>query len=100
MVQFNEGDSYGNYQNAFTKNGKYPGSSIQEIFNLNISQANLAIEKPIVSNLGTVNEGYVAPTTLGSWGCKANTDFGWNGGFTAWQWNQQDEYPILNWRSE
>ena len=94
---FNEGNSYGTYETMFTKNSKYPGSSVQEIMNLGVSYASLVVAKPVIQSIGTVHDGYVDAISLGQWACSASSNFGWNDGFTAWTWNSKDEYNVLDW---
>merc|ERR1719378_174958 len=100
LVMFNEGSSYGTFNNMFENNAKYPGSAVGEVVAMGVTLASVGVTKPVIPSLGTVGEGYVDPVTLGQWACNANSTKGWNEGFTGWTWNTQDEYPVLDWPVE
>merc|ERR1712178_199217 len=43
------------------------------------------------------DNGFEDPASLHDWGCQANNDFGWTGGFVGWTWNSNDGYDTINW---
>merc|ERR1712110_246621 len=57
----------------------------------------VAIVKAQDSAESSVLSGYVDPTKLANWGCQANNDFGWNGGFVGWTWNTKTSYQTETW---
>merc|ERR1712226_249684 len=101
MKMYNEANNYMTYQDMFIKNNYNDPSfgifgqesSVEEVSNYGISPSMLMVMKPVAQNEESVRSGYVNSQTLGSWGCQAFNDFGWNGGFAIWAW---DEYTIYN----
>jgi len=102
LMMFNEDNNYMTYNDIFLQNnyvdpiygifGK--GSAVQEIMNLGINGENVAIIKPISDSEQTVRTGYVPSSTLGSWGCTAQTGFSWTGGFVGWTWNSANSAEL------
>lgn len=92
LKMFNEGDNYMTYTDIFKQNtyndpiyGLFgAGSAVQELVNLGIDQNMLTVLKPVVKDDITVRDGWVDPIQLNDYGCLANSQFGWTGGFTAW----------------
>jgi len=107
MNMLNEDSNYLTYDDIFIKNtasdpeyGDWaPGSAVKEIANLGVSSNKISIVKSVSPSESSVKNGYVAPSDLGSWGCQANQDFGWTGGYLGWTWNIYDSYNTLNWPS-
>lgn len=95
LMMFNEDSNYMTYNDIFVNNtfndpiygvfGK--GSSVLEIVKNNIDPRYVAVIKPISESEGSVRSGYVAPATLGEWGCSAHNSYGFLGGFVGWTWN-------------
>merc|ERR1712226_229003 len=100
LQMFNEDSNYMSYYDIFIQNtysdpawGSFgKGSSIKEVRALGITQAGIAVGKPVTDHESAVKTGYISPQDLGAWGCMAQSDFGWTGGFIGWTWQQADEY--------
>ena len=107
MNMLNEGINYLSYNDIFVQNtasnaelGQWAkGSSVKEVASLGIDLGAISIVKSVSSAESSVQTGYVSPSTLGQWGCQANAEFGWNGGYLGWTWNIYDSYNTLNWPS-
>merc|ERR1711953_423640 len=92
---FNEEQNYMTYSDIFIEHGFYDadysyfgkGSAVKEIMNQGVDGSRLSVIKPTSAYETTVRSGYVKPKELGSWGCQAQIDIGWTGGFVAWSWN-------------
>jgi len=109
MDMLNEDSNYQSYQYIFVNDNGYVdpygygqwgnGSAVQQIMNINggISGSKVAIVKSQSQSESSIRSGYVDPVSLNKWGCQANQDFGWNGGFVGWTWNSNDGYDTLNW---
>jgi len=105
LNMLNEDSNYMSYDDIFIKNtandpefGDWaPGSAVKEISDLGVSKDKISIVKSVSSAESSVKTGYVDPATLGDWGCQANSDFGWTGGYLGWTWNIYDSYNTLNW---
>ena len=106
LVMFDEDSNYMTYQDMFIENGYIDpifgtfglGSAVKEIMALGVTSGKIGIVKPTSPNEPTVRSGYINPTTLGAWGCQANSDLGWTGGFIAWTWNDvvEAEWNAVN----
>lgn len=109
LVMFNEENDYMTYDDVMIHNtfsdsyyGVVPtASSVKEIVALGITASNVSIVKPLSPTETSVKtgQGYIAPATLGSWGCQCYADNGWTGGFVGWTWNSYDSYNTLNFPS-
>jgi len=118
MDMLNEDANYQTYQYIFVNDdgfvdpygyGKWgAGSAVQEVMNINspngpvpgvsgIDGSKISIVKAQDEAETSILSGYVDATSLSKWGCQANNDFGWNGGFVGWTWNTRDSYETLNW---
>merc|ERR1712168_1218838 len=118
MGMLNEDANYQSYQYIFVNDdgfvdpygyGKWgAGSAVQEVININspngpepktsgIDGSKISIVKAQDEAETSILSGYVDATSLSKWGCQANNDFGWNGGFVGWTWNTKDSYETLNW---
>jgi len=119
MDMLNEDENYKTYQYIFVNDDGFSdpfgygewgaGSAVQEVMNIGtdgngpVSQTSgidgvkIAIVKSQDEAESSVLNGYVAPESLANWGCQANNDFGWNGGFVGWTWNTQTSYETLTW---
>jgi len=111
LLMFNEGDAshanYMTYSDIFIQNtyddpyySNYgQGSSVKEIsVQQGVDSSKLAVIKPTSQYETTVRSGFVNPIALGNWGCQAQDDFGFAGGFVAWTWNSktQSDLDITN----
>jgi len=104
LMMFNEDGNYVTYNDIFVENtfndpiygvfGK--GSSVLEIVKNNIDPRYVAVIKPITASETSVRSGYVAPSTLGQWGCSAHNSYGFLGGFVGWTWNSSSEGEFNN----
>jgi len=117
MDMLNEDANYQTYQYIFVNDDGYvdpygygkwgAGSAVQEVMNINapngptdkagVYGSKIAIVKAQDASESSILSGYVDATSLAKWGCQANNDFGWNGGFVGWTWNTRDSYETLNW---
>lgn len=111
MDMLNEDENYLSYNNIFVSDDDYvdpygfgkwgAGSAVKQIVNINgansISGDKVAIVKSQSPDETAIRSGYVDPASLNNWGCQANADFGWTGGFVGWTWNSYDGYATLNW---
>merc|ERR1712184_134603 len=118
MDMLNEDANYQSYQYIFVNDDGFvdpygygqwgAGSAVQEVMNINapngpvpqksgIDGIKVAIVKAQDSAESSVLSGYVDPTKLANWGCQANNDFGWNGGFVGWTWNTKTSYQTETW---
>lgn len=109
MDMLNEDSNYQSYQTIFVNDDSYVdpygygkwgnGSAVNQIMNINggISGSKVAIVKSQSQSESSVRSGWVDPVSLNKWGCQANADFGWTGGFVGWTWNSNDGYDTLNW---
>jgi len=110
----NEDENFLSYQQIFVNDDDYvdpygygkwgAGSAVQQIMNIGTSTGGqgingnkVAIVKSQSPDETAIRSGYVDPASLNAWGCQANNDFGWNGGFVGWTWNSYDNYQTLNW---
>jgi len=106
MMMFNEGSAsdanYMTYNDIFIQNtfdDPYysnfgQGSSVKEVAALGVDSSKLAVIKPVTPYETTVTSGYINPITLGNWGCQAQDDFGFAGGFVAWTWNSKTQSDL------
>jgi len=110
LIEFDEDSNYMDYQNIFVKNtytdpyyGNYAaGSAVKEIRSLGMSASDIAITKPVSSDVSGIMNGYISPTTLGQWGCQAKADSSikWTGGYSAWTWDTSDQQSMAQFASE
>jgi len=97
LLMFDEDGNYMTYNDVFVQNsftdpikGTFgQGSSVKEVSAQGISSSKIGVIKPTDSAESTVRSGYVTPKILGDWGCQANYQYGWTGGFVAWTWNDK-----------
>jgi len=106
MMMYNEGTAsnanYMTYQDVFITNtfdDPYysnfgQGSAVKEVAALGVDSSKLAVIKPTTPYETSVTSGYVNPITLGMWGCSAQDDFSWNGGFIAWTWDSRTQSDL------
>jgi len=107
LDMLNEDENFLSYQTIFVNDddfvdpygyGKWgAGSAVQQIMNLGINGNKVAIVKSQSPDETAIRSGYVAPDSLNKWGCQANKDFSWDGGFVGWTWNSYDGYATLGW---
>ena len=100
LDMFNEGNTaYLNYDDMFVISTSYTNSSVWEVSMQGVPESNVQVLKPTTNLETSVRNGFVAPGTLSSYGCQANQDFSWTGGFTGWTWNNYDDYNVYNFGS-
>ena len=95
LQYYNQG-FYTNYAKTFTNTvGSWAeGSAVKELFDAGISMEKLVVGKPISTSSGN---GYWAPETLNSLGCRAKSEFGFVGGFMTWMYKNSDRAESLSW---
>merc|ERR1712130_246211 len=109
LDMLNEDENFLSYQQIFVNDDDYvdpygfgkwgAGSAVQQVMNVGtgISSEKVAIVKSQSSQETAIRSGYVDPVSLNQWGCQANNDFGWTGGFVGWTWNTYDGQATLSW---
>jgi len=129
LDMLNEDTNYLTYQQIFVNDDYYEdpygygnwgkGSAVQQIMNINtngagpvpydpktpgsgsgIDGSRIAIVKSQSPDETAIRSGYVDPQSLNNWGCQANQDFSWTGGFVGWTWNTKNGYNSLTWPGE
>merc|ERR1711879_424525 len=99
LNMLNEDKNYVTYNDIFITNQVSddqtgqpwaPGSAVKQISALGVDSSKITVLKSVTSSESSVKSGYVDPATLGGWGCQANQEFGWTGGYLGWTWNSFD----------
>jgi len=121
LRMFNELSNYLTYEEIFTDNtlvdpiyGNFgAGSTVLDMINLGISADNILIVKPVTSTVIYLTDGFVEPTTLGSWICQFQEEYEgsggvsdyelgsgsiyWNAGVVAYEYTNTDQTSVMNW---
>ena len=97
LQYYNQGaQAYNNYQKIF-KDSSYPGSSVQELIQAGVKAEKIVVGKPLTTQ--DASNGYIAAGTLASWGCQANSEVGFVGGYMTWMFKNDDVSSSANWGS-
>ena len=95
-IQYYNHNTYTVYDQVFRISpAPYNGAAIKELIDAGIPSEKLVVGKLLTNYAADGINGHIEPDTLKQWGCQANEDVGFRGGFMTWMY-RNDEL----WRSE
>ena len=94
-IQYYNQHDYTTYETIFLKSHKYPGSSVKELIEAGISSEKIVVGKPLT--LKDANNGYIEVEQLAEWGCRANKEIGFIGGYMTWMFHNDNREASEVW---